>query len=132
MFIVEQFKKRTRTYRVRQVGRRYATQLYEKVTLFLKLFRYTSTFDVVETLAREYALIPIVSEYYADMETPISVFKKLQTEQNGFLLESVDGNRENMRYSFIGRNPFIKMKSHGKRVFIHDEYGEIHFIKYLF
>ena len=38
--IVEQFKKRTRTYRVRQVGRRYATQLYERVTLFLKLFRY--------------------------------------------------------------------------------------------
>ena len=38
--IVEQCKKRTRTYRVRQVGRRYATQLYERVTLFLKLFRY--------------------------------------------------------------------------------------------
>ena len=38
--IVEQFKKRTRTYRVRQVGRLYATQLYERVTLFLKLFRY--------------------------------------------------------------------------------------------
>ena len=40
LFIVEQFKKRTRTYRVRQVGRLYATQLYERVTLFLKLFRY--------------------------------------------------------------------------------------------
>ena len=39
-FIVEQFKKRTRTYRVRQVGRLYAAQLYERVTLFLKLFRY--------------------------------------------------------------------------------------------
>ena len=44
--IVEQFKKRTRTYRVRQVGRLYATQLYERVTLFLKLFRYKGRFKI--------------------------------------------------------------------------------------
>ena len=62
--IVEQLKKRTRTYRVRQVGRLYATQLYERVTLFLKLFRYTlakrffmtkrAIYDTIETLFRSH------------------------------------------------------------------------------
>jgi anthranilate synthase component I len=47
--------------------------------------------------------IPLISEAFADLETPLSLYLKLVGEQRyGFLLESVVGGERFGRYSFIG------------------------------
>lgn len=64
-------------------------------------------------IAHDCNIIPVSMEVYADMETPISLFKRFEDSRFCFLLESVEGGEKWARYSFIGRNPFITVKSHG-------------------
>lgn len=66
--------------------------------------------EEVKVLAKEYSIIPITMEVYADMETPISLFKRFEDSQYCFLLESVEGGEKWARYSFIGRNPFLVVR----------------------
>jgi anthranilate synthase component I len=47
----------------------------------------------------------VVREISADLETPISVYMKLQGGTPSFLLESVEGGERIARYSFIGVQP---------------------------
>jgi anthranilate synthase component I len=67
--------------------------------------------DEVRALTRDYNVIPVSMEMYADMETPISLFKRFEDSPYCFLLESVEGGEKWARYSFIGRNPFLIFKS---------------------
>ena len=67
--------------------------------------------EEVKVLAKEYNIIPVTMEVYADMETPISLFKRFEDSKYCFLLESVEGGEKWARYSFIGRNPFLILKS---------------------
>ncbi len=46
-------------------------------------------------------LIPIYAEIMADMETPVSAFKKIDNGKIAFLLESVEGGEKWSRYSFL-------------------------------
>ncbi|MBA7526861.1 hypothetical protein ES705_19032 [subsurface metagenome] len=48
-------------------------------------------------------LIPLYTEIYADLETPVSAFLKLRRGGFNFLLESVEGGTQVGRYSFLGR-----------------------------
>ncbi|MEA2005958.1 MAG: anthranilate synthase component I [Acidobacteriota bacterium] len=50
-------------------------------------------------------LIPVCKEIGVDLETPVSVFLKLQRIGAKFLLESVEKGEKLGRYSFIGLNP---------------------------
>ncbi|MDA0698566.1 MAG: hypothetical protein O3B16_01810, partial [Chloroflexi bacterium] len=51
-------------------------------------------------------LVPVYSTRLADLETPVSVYLKLrQLGGASFLLESVEGEEQIGRYSFIGANP---------------------------
>ncbi|MBI5400187.1 anthranilate synthase component I [Candidatus Saganbacteria bacterium] len=52
-------------------------------------------------LAKQGNLIPVYKEITADMETPVSAFKKIEGEYS-FLLESVAGGEKIARYSFLG------------------------------
>ena len=53
--------------------------------------------------AQGYNRIPLISEAFADLETPLSLYLKLVGGQrHGFLLESVVGGERFGRYSFIG------------------------------
>jgi len=52
-------------------------------------------------LAKKGNLIPVYKEMIADMETPVSAFKKIEGEYS-FLLESVEGGEKIARYSFLG------------------------------
>jgi anthranilate synthase component I len=53
--------------------------------------------------ARGHNRIPLISEAFADLETPLSLYLKLVGNQRyGFLLESVVGGERFGRYSFIG------------------------------
>lgn len=84
---------------------------------------YPSLKEVCE-YAKVYNIIPVMYEYYADLDTPISVFLKLKKDNNCFLLESVEGSKSKKRYSFIGRNPFLIFKGYKDKVVIKDYSGE--------
>jgi anthranilate synthase component 1 len=59
-------------------------------------------------------LIPVWSEVLADMETPVSAFRKVAGGRpNSFLLESVEGGERLGRYSFLGSDPFLIFRSKG-------------------
>ncbi|NTV89649.1 MAG: anthranilate synthase component I [Clostridiales bacterium] len=67
--------------------------------------------EQVRKLSEEFNIIPVSMEVYADMETPISIFKRIEESRYCFLLESVEGGEKWGRYSFIGRNPFLTVKA---------------------
>ncbi len=52
-----------------------------------------------------YNLIPVCYEMIADTETPVSSFMKLDSNEEAFLLESVEAGERWGRYSFIGVEP---------------------------
>jgi len=60
-------------------------------------------------------LIPVWREVLADMETPVSAFRKIaQGRANSFLLESVEGGERLARYSFLGTDPALIFRSKGE------------------
>ena len=76
---------------------------------------YYPDIEDVKELARNYNIIPVSCENYADMETPISIFRSIEKSDHCFLLESVEGGEKWGRFSFIGRNPFLILKGSGER-----------------
>ncbi|MCK5547674.1 MAG: anthranilate synthase component I, partial [Thermoplasmata archaeon] len=58
-------------------------------------------------LSKQGNLIPVYREFVADMETPVSAFKKIFSDRHGFLLESVEGGENVARYSFLGSGPEV-------------------------
>src|SRR5438876_8908128 len=92
-------------------------------------------------------LIPVYREILADLETPVSAFLKVagagsRSERpapnlkpsnlepgmrpqgaHAFLLESVEGGERIGRYSFIGGNPFLILKTKGRQVEIRTSEG---------
>ncbi len=52
--------------------------------------------------ARGYNRIPLVLECLADLDTPLTLYRKLADAPWSFLLESVVGGERSARYSFIG------------------------------
>ena len=64
--------------------------------------------------AKQGNLIPVWREALADMETPVSAFRKVAGDRaNSFLLESVEGGERLARYSFLGSDPFMVFRSKG-------------------
>ena len=61
-------------------------------------------------------LVPVYREILADMETPVSAYKKIARGKYSFLLESVTGGERLARYSFVGTDPFMVFKSKGRDV----------------
>jgi anthranilate synthase component 1 len=57
------------------------------------------------SLSRQGNLIPVCREILADMETPVSAFRKIDDGQTSFLLESIEGGEKWARYSFLGTGP---------------------------
>ena len=56
-------------------------------------------------LAQQGNLIPVYREILADMETPVSAFRKIDDGHTAFLLESIEGGEKWARYSFLGSGP---------------------------
>jgi anthranilate synthase component I len=61
-------------------------------------------------------LVPVWSEVYADLETPVSALLKLRRGGLAFLLESVEGGNQIGRYSFLGRDPGMVFRAKGRQV----------------
>ena len=74
--------------------------------------------QVFAELARQANVIPVTKEIYSDTKTPIGIFMHFASENNSFLLESVEGGEKWARYSFIGRNPYMTFSSNGDAVMI--------------
>jgi anthranilate synthase component 1 len=73
-----------------------------------------------KSLANEgYNRIPLISEAFADLETPLTLYLKLaqtqNTGKNTFLLESVVGGERFGRYSFIGLPAATVLRTFGTR-----------------
>lgn len=64
-------------------------------------------------LSHQGNLIPVYREIMADMDTPVTAFKKLDDGHYSFLLESIEGGEKWGRYSFIGSSPSRIIRSKG-------------------
>ncbi|MBK5273536.1 MAG: anthranilate synthase component I [Desulfuromonadales bacterium] len=67
-------------------------------------------------LSRQGNLIPVYREIMADMDTPVTAFKKLDDGRFSFLLESIEGGEKWARYSFLGSSPSLVIRSKGTTV----------------
>lgn len=64
-------------------------------------------------------MTPVYKEILADMETPVSAFRKITqtgSEDYSFLLESVEGGERMARFSFLGSGTNLVIKSRGRDV----------------
>jgi anthranilate synthase component 1 len=77
---------------------------------------YQPSRSEAERLSSQGNLVPIYLEMPADLETPVSVYLKLQDEGPSFLLESVSGGEQVARYSFIGVRPRALLSATSEQV----------------
>ncbi len=71
------------------------------------------SYDIFSTLAEQGNLIPVFREIMADMDTPVSAFRKLDDGTFSYLLESIEGGEKWGRYSFLGSSPSLIIRSKG-------------------
>ncbi|MGB3114315.1 MAG: chorismate-binding protein, partial [Candidatus Omnitrophota bacterium] len=76
---------------------------------------YPSKEEFIE-LAKKGNVIPVYRELLADFATPLSAFQKIDEERFSYLLESVEGGEHMARYSFLGSNPYLVIKSKGDEI----------------
>ncbi|MFT5224169.1 MAG: anthranilate synthase component 1, partial [Glaciecola sp.] len=55
--------------------------------------------------------MPVWTEVLADVETPVAVYAKLAGDTPTFLLESAEHGESWGRYSFVGTDPFLVLRS---------------------
>ena len=78
-----------------------------------------TTFEEFVELARRGTFVPVVKEIIADLLTPVSAFLKIAEHSDyAFLFESVEGGERVARYSFLGKDPFLVLKTRQGRTTI--------------
>jgi anthranilate synthase component I len=77
---------------------------------------YSPTLDEFLKLAAQGNVIPVTRRLLADIETPLSAYRKIRGAGESFLFESVEGGEHLGRYSFVGCNPRAVIKQTGNRV----------------
>src|SRR4030042_618151 len=75
---------------------------------------YYPRLEEVKGLGGSSNLVPIYREIMADFETPVSAYLKVARGPYSFLLESVEGGERWARYSFIGTEPYLTLKTGSK------------------
>jgi anthranilate synthase component 1 len=84
-----------------------------------------TTFDEFKELAQRGTFVPVCKEIVADLLTPVSAFLKVAEHSDyAFLLESVEGGEQVGRYSFLGKDPFLILRSRGGTTIL-DRAGQI-------
>src|SRR5438132_7001808 len=66
---------------------------------------YSPTLPEFVKLAAQGNVIPVTRRLLADIETPLSAYRKIRGPGESFLFESVEGGEHLGRYSFVGCNP---------------------------
>jgi len=77
---------------------------------------YRPDFSTFQTLAAKGNLIPVYREIMADLDTPVSAFRKIDDGRYAFLLESIEGGEKWARYTFLGAAPEVVIRSRGTTV----------------
>ena len=67
-------------------------------------------------LAAQGNVIPVTRRLLADIETPLSAYRKIRGAGESFLFESVEGGEHLGRYSFVGCNPRAVIRQTENRV----------------
>lgn len=71
-----------------------------------------TTFAEFSDLASRGTFVPVCREIMADLLTPVSAFLAIaEFSDYAFLLESVEGGEHVARYSFLGKEPFLILRS---------------------
>ena len=80
-----------------------------------ELMKLTS-FETFTELAQRSTFVPVVKEMVADLLTPVSAFLRIaENSDYAFLLESVEGGEHVGRYSFLGKDPFVRLRSRDRK-----------------
>ena len=80
---------------------------------------HITTFEEFRELAQRGTFVPVYKEIVADLLTPVSAFLKIAEHSDyAFLLESVEGGEQVARYSFLGKDPFLILRSRGGKTII--------------
>lgn len=66
---------------------------------------YSPSLEQFRALAGQGNLVPVTRRLLADIETPLSAYRKIRGAGESFLFESVEGGEHLGRYSFVGCNP---------------------------
>jgi anthranilate synthase component 1 len=72
---------------------------------------YHPTLEEVRRLKKYGNLVPVCRDIQADLETPVSAYLKIARGNYSFLLESVEGGERLARYSFIGTEPLLVLRT---------------------
>ena len=78
------------------------------------------TRDEFRALARGGRLVPVYREVFADHDTPVSAFRKVDQGPYSFLLESVEGGEKWGRYSLLGSRPSKVFIARGSSCELHE------------
>jgi len=71
-----------------------------------------TSFETFQELATRGTFVPVCLEIRADLLTPLSAFLKVaEHADHAFLFESVEGGEHVARYSFLGKDPFLVLRS---------------------
>ena len=92
---------------------------------------YYPTLEEVHQLKKFGNLVPVCCEINADLETPVSAYLKIVRGNYSFLLESVEGGERLARYSFIGTEPSLVLKTGGENPIdplhlVEEEFSQLH------
>jgi anthranilate synthase component 1 len=78
-----------------------------------------TSFETFTELAQRSTFVPVVKEMVADLLTPVSAFLRIaENSDYAFLLESVEGGEHVGRYSFLGKDPFVRLRSRDRKTIV--------------
>src|ERR1700747_3573837 len=77
---------------------------------------YSPRLDEFQKLAKQGNLIPPPPRLLADIETPLSAYRKIRGQGESFLFESVEGGEHIGRYSFVGCHPRAVIRQDGTHI----------------
>src|SRR5690242_10003423 len=80
-------------------------------------------YDEFARLAATGLAVPVYREIFADFDTPVSAFSKIDDGRYAFLLESVEGGEQWGRYSFLGSRPEAVFRAHRGKLTLETEGG---------
>src|SRR5881398_1177724 len=77
---------------------------------------YSPGLEEFRKLSAQGNVIPVTRRLLADIETPLSAYRKIRGAGESFLFESVEGGEHLGRYSFVGCNPRAVVRQTGNRI----------------
>ncbi len=83
------------------------------------------SFEEFKKAAQHANIIPVCGEMVVDMDTPLSLYKKMGEGKYSFLFESLEGGEKWGRYSFMGFDPFLVAGSKGNTFWVQGPDGKI-------